>query len=106
MFQFHSSFSLALKFGSPLRHHFLTQGFLPSYMTIVFKLQASLQALNLFNYKFPVVYPLLGALTTVKTAVKIPYLKHYISCFDIFQVCVLLDYQFLLPVTRVSPRIY
>ena len=74
-------------------------------MTIVLKLQASLQALNLFNYKFPVVYPLLGALTTVKTAVKIPYLKHYILCFDIFQVCVLLDYHFLLPVTRVSPRI-
>ena len=65
-------------------------------MTIVFKLLASLQALNLFN-KFPVVYPLLGALTTVKTAVKIPYLKHYIE---------LLDYHFLLPVTRVSPRIY
>ena len=42
----------------------------------------------------------------LKTAVKIPYLKHYIFCFDIFQVCVLLDYQFLLPVTRVSPRIY
>ena len=75
-------------------------------MTIVFKLQASLRALNLFNcYRFPVVYPLLGALTTVKTAVKIPYLKHYIFCFNIFQVCVLLDYHFLLPVTRVSPRI-
>lgn len=73
-------------------------------MTIVFKLLASLQALNLFN-KFPVVYPLLGALTTVKTAVEIPYLKHYIFCFDIFQVCVLLDYHFLLPVTQVSPRI-
>lgn len=75
-------------------------------MTIVFNLQASLLAMNLFNYKFPVVYPLLGALTTViKTAVKIPYLKHYIFYFDIFQVCVLLDYHFLLPSTRVSPRI-
>ena len=75
-------------------------------MKIVFKLLASLQALNPFNYTFPVVYPLLGALTTVKTAVKIPYLKHYILCFDIFQVFELLDYHFLLPVTRVSPRIY
>ena len=94
MFQSHSSFSLALKFGSPLRHHFLTQGFLSILYDDCLLIQASLQALNLFNYKFPVVYPSLGALTTVKTAVEIPYLKHYIFCFDIFQVCVLLDYHF------------